>query len=33
MTQSPPADGEIAAAWREQRPYLVNLAYQMHGDV
>ncbi|MDT5336525.1 MAG: polymerase sigma-70 factor, subfamily [Mycobacterium sp.] len=33
MTQSPPADGEIAAAWREQRPYLVNLAYQMLGDV
>jgi RNA polymerase sigma-70 factor (ECF subfamily) len=26
-------DGEIAAAWREHRAYLVNLAYQMLGDV
>ncbi len=29
MTPSP----EIAAAWRDNRPYLVNLAYQMLGDV
>ncbi|MCW2555834.1 MAG: polymerase sigma-70 factor, subfamily [Mycobacterium sp.] len=33
MTQSPSADGAIAAAWRDHRPYLVNLAYQMLGDV
>ena len=33
MSRSPPADGEIAAAWRDHRPYLVNLAYQMLGDV
>jgi RNA polymerase sigma-70 factor (ECF subfamily) len=33
MTPSTSADGEIAAAWREHRPYLVNLAYQMLGDV
>jgi RNA polymerase sigma-70 factor (ECF subfamily) len=33
MTQSPPADVAIAAAWRDHRPYLVNLAYQMLGDV
>ena len=33
MTQSPSVDGEIAAAWRDHRPYLVNLAYQMLGDV
>ncbi|MBJ7336640.1 RNA polymerase sigma factor SigI [Mycolicibacterium sp.] len=26
-------DREIAAAWRDHRPYLVNLAYQMLGDV
>jgi RNA polymerase sigma-70 factor, ECF subfamily len=33
MTSSPPADGAIAVAWRAHRPYLVNLAYQMLGDV
>ena len=33
MNHSPPADGEITAAWRNHRPYLVNLAYQMLGDV
>jgi RNA polymerase sigma-70 factor (ECF subfamily) len=26
-------DGGIATAWREHRPFLVNLAYQMLGDV
>lgn len=26
-------DREISAAWRDHRPYLVNLAYQMLGDV
>ena len=26
-------DPDIAAAWRDHRPYLVNLAYQMLGDV
>ena len=29
MTESPP----VEAAWRSHRPYLVNLAYQMLGDV
>lgn len=33
MNHAPAADGEIGAAWREHRPYLVNLAYQMLGDV
>lgn len=33
MSVSPPPDGEITAAWRNHRPYLVNLAYQMLGDV
>jgi RNA polymerase sigma-70 factor, ECF subfamily len=33
MSPSPIADGEITAAWRNHRPYLVNLAYQMLGDV
>lgn len=33
MTRSPSADAQIAAAWRDHRPYLVNLAYQMLGDV
>jgi RNA polymerase sigma-70 factor (ECF subfamily) len=27
------ADDEITAAWRRHRPYLVNVAYQMLGDV
>jgi RNA polymerase sigma-70 factor, ECF subfamily len=30
---TPSLDGEIAAAWRAHRAYLVNLAYQMLGDV
>lgn len=33
MSHSPAADGGITAAWRDHRPYLVNLAYQMLGDV
>ncbi|MDP9166981.1 MAG: RNA polymerase sigma factor SigI [Actinomycetota bacterium] len=33
MTESPSVDDEIAIAWREHRPYLVNLAYQMLRDV
>jgi RNA polymerase sigma-70 factor, ECF subfamily len=33
MTPSPSAERDIAAAWREHRPYLVNLAYQMLSDV
>jgi RNA polymerase sigma-70 factor (ECF subfamily) len=33
MSQSPSTDAEIAVAWRNHRPYLVNLAYQMLGDV
>ncbi|TPG36927.1 RNA polymerase sigma factor SigI [Mycolicibacterium hodleri] len=33
MTHSGSADGQIAAAWRDHRAYLVNLAYQMLGDV
>jgi RNA polymerase sigma-70 factor (ECF subfamily) len=33
MSEAPPADDEISVAWREHRPYLVNLAYQMLGDV
>lgn len=32
MNQSPSSD-RIAEAWRQHRPYLVNLAYQMLGDV
>src|SRR5260370_31401572 len=31
MTQSPSA--QTTGAWRSPRPYLVNLAYQMLGDV
>ncbi|MGH3639880.1 MAG: RNA polymerase sigma factor SigI [Mycobacterium sp.] len=33
MTPSPDVTGEITSAWRDHRPYLVNLAYQMLGDV
>lgn len=33
MSEAPPEAGEISAAWRDHRPYLVNLAYQMLGDV
>jgi RNA polymerase sigma-70 factor (ECF subfamily) len=28
-----PASQDISAAWRSHRPYLVNLAYQMLGDI
>jgi RNA polymerase sigma-70 factor (ECF subfamily) len=27
------ARGQVSEAWRGHRPYLVNLAYQMLGDV
>lgn len=30
---SKPVEDQIAEAWRRHRPYLVNLAYQMLGDV
>jgi RNA polymerase sigma-70 factor (ECF subfamily) len=33
MNQPLSADDEITAAWRRHRPYLVNVAYQMLGDV
>jgi len=33
MSDASRTDGEITAAWRDHRPYLVNLAYQMLGDV
>ena len=33
MNQSQSAEDQIAEAWRRHRPYLVNLAYQMLGDV
>ena len=33
MNQPLPVDDQITAAWRRHRPYLVNLAYQMLGDV
>src|ERR1700687_3305615 len=35
MSDSPPvaATGEVTAAWRSHRPYLINLAYQMLGDI
>lgn len=33
MTPSPDVESGITAAWRDHRPYLVNLAYQMLGDV
>jgi RNA polymerase sigma-70 factor, ECF subfamily len=33
MSQSQPATDRAAEAWRRHRPYLVNLAYQMLGDV
>lgn len=33
MTEQPSVDSRIASAWREHRPYLVNLAYQMLRDV
>ncbi|OHU88404.1 RNA polymerase sigma factor SigI [Mycobacterium talmoniae] len=34
MSESSPHSGDrVAAAWRSHRPYLVNLAYQMLGDI
>ncbi|GAA4538065.1 RNA polymerase sigma factor SigI [Mycobacterium paraffinicum] len=33
MNQSQSAGDQVAEAWRRHRPYLVNLAYQMLGDV
>jgi RNA polymerase sigma-70 factor, ECF subfamily len=33
MNQSQSAEDQVAEAWRKHRPYLVNLAYQMLGDV
>jgi RNA polymerase sigma-70 factor, ECF subfamily len=33
MSQSQSANDQITDAWRRNRPYLVNLAYQMLGDV
>ncbi|MGO9381567.1 MAG: RNA polymerase sigma factor SigI [Mycobacterium sp.] len=33
MNQSQSPSDQIAEAWRRHRPYLVNLAYQMLGDV
>src|ERR1700752_1396607 len=33
MSQSQSAEDQIAEAWRRHRPYLVNLAYQMLGDI
>ena len=33
MSDASLTGGDITAAWRDHRPYLVNLAYQMLGDV
>jgi RNA polymerase sigma-70 factor, ECF subfamily len=33
MSQPGSAEDQITQAWRQHRPYLVNLAYQMLGDV
>jgi RNA polymerase sigma-70 factor (ECF subfamily) len=33
MSDASRTDGDITAAWRDHRPYLVNLAYQMLSDV
>ncbi|MGD1172737.1 RNA polymerase sigma factor SigI [Mycobacterium seoulense] len=33
MNESQSAGDQVAEAWRHHRPYLVNLAYQMLGDV
>lgn len=33
MNQSQSAGDQVAEAWRRHRPYLVNLAYQMLGDI
>jgi RNA polymerase sigma-70 factor, ECF subfamily len=33
MNQSQSAGDQVSEAWRRHRPYLVNLAYQMLGDI
>jgi RNA polymerase sigma-70 factor (ECF subfamily) len=33
MNQSQPPSDQVTEAWRSHRPYLINLAYQMLGDV
>src|ERR1700761_2164041 len=33
MNQSQSDSGQVTDAWRRHRPYLVNLAYQMLGDI
>ena len=33
MNQSQPPSDQLADAWRRHRPYLVNLGYQILGDV
>ncbi|OBB93410.1 RNA polymerase sigma factor SigI [Mycobacterium sp. 852002-40037_SCH5390672] len=33
MNQSQSAAAQVSEAWRRHRPYLVNLAYQMLGDI
>lgn len=33
MNQSQPPTDQLADAWRRHRPYLVNLGYQILGDV
>jgi RNA polymerase sigma-70 factor (ECF subfamily) len=33
MNQSQSASDQVSEAWRRHRPYLVNLAYQMLGDI
>ncbi|GAB1815563.1 RNA polymerase sigma factor SigI [Mycobacterium sp. MUNTM1] len=33
MNQSSSASDQVSEAWRRHRPYLVNLAYQMLGDI
>ncbi len=33
MNQSQPQSGQLDHAWRQHRPYLINLGYQITGDV
>jgi RNA polymerase sigma-70 factor, ECF subfamily len=33
MNQSQSGSGQVTEAWRRHRPYLINLAYQMLGDI
>src|ERR1700742_4804912 len=33
MNQSQSGSGQVTDAWRRHRPYLINLGYQMLGDV